>query len=113
VAEIEPMTKDEMRLVLADHLAKFRTWSYAQRVSEHGGFLEHAEGVGADGTTYQMEFNATWDDKPNGDIRVIADLSAEPQKPLLGFLPVYVSDVNDGFIMSPDGSIVAEAETER
>ena len=108
------MTKDEMRAILAQQLAKFRTWSYAQlaerverdRVARD--CLEHVEGTAPDGTQYQIEFNALWDDKPNGDVRVLGSLSAEPQKPLLGFIPIYTPDVTDSFIVSPEGRFVGE-----
>jgi hypothetical protein len=46
-----------------------------------GNFIKSIE-------TSRQEFNAFWDDKPHGDIRVCGDLSADPQKRLLGFLPV-------------------------
>ena len=112
------MTKDEMQSILANHLARFRTWSY-ERLAEHverdrrdHDCLDHCEGTAPDGTTYQMEFNAFWDDKPHGDIRVCGDLSADPQKRRLRFLPVYTPDVTDSFIMSPDGRFVGEDETD-
>jgi len=52
-----------------------------------------------------------WDGKPHGDVRVCGDLSAVPHQTLLGFIPVYVSDVTDSFIMSTDGRFVGEYET--
>jgi hypothetical protein len=107
------MTKDEMRIILAEHLAKFRAWSYAQlaeRVECHD-CLEHIEGTATDGTPYQLEFQAFWDDKAQGDIRVMGDLCAEPQQRCLGFLPIYSADLVDSFIMSPDGRFVGEDET--
>ena len=112
------MTKDEMREILGRHLAKFRTWSYAalsERVEldrKTGDCLEHFEGSGTDGTEYQMEFNAFWDDRPQADIRVAGSFSAVPQRRLLGFLPVFMPHVTDSFIMSPDGSFVDENEEE-
>lgn len=97
-------------------LAAFRMWSYAA-LSAHIGreganrdCLEHFEGTSSDGTDYQLEFNAFWDDKPHGDIRVCGSLSAEPQRQLLGFLPIYIPHLTDSFIMSPDGSFVDEEE---
>jgi hypothetical protein len=107
------MIKDEMRKILSQHLTKFRSWSYpqlAERV-ERDDCLEHIEDTAPDGTKYQMEFQALWDDKPHGAVRVCGDLSAEPQRPLLGFIPVYTPDVTDSFIMSPDGRFVGEHET--
>jgi len=108
------MSKEEMRAILSEHLAKFRVWTYAQlaervkRDRQAHDCLEHIEGTAPDGTRYQMEFQAFWDGKPYGDVRVCGDLSAEPQRPLLGFIPVYTPDVTDSFIMSPDGRFVGE-----
>jgi hypothetical protein len=111
------MSKDEMRKILSEHLATFRTWSYAQlaervvRDRKEHDCLAHVDGTAPDGTEYQMEFQALWNDKPRGEIIVFGDLSAEPQRPLLGFIPIYTPDVTDSFIMSPDGQIVAEHGT--
>lgn len=108
------MTKDDMRKILAEHLAKYRTWSYSQlaeRVDSDRRLhdcLEHIESTASDGTMYQIEFQAFWDDKPQGDVRVIGNLSSEPQKPLWRFIPIYISDVADSFIMRPDGRFVDE-----
>src|SRR5687767_8995080 len=111
------MHKDEMRTILAGHLAKYRTWGYA-KLAEHTERTRHAhdcleqiEGAASDATSYQVEINVFWDDKPQGDIRVCGDLSADPQRPLLGFIPVYVPDVTDSFIMRPNGQFVGEAES--
>ena len=107
-----------MREILGRHLAKFRTWSYAvlsERIElnqKTGDCLEHFEGSGTDGTEYQLEVNAFWDDKPHADILVAGSLSAEPQRRLLGFLPVFMPHVTDSFIMSRDGSFVDENEEE-
>ena len=110
------MSKDEMRKILAERLVKFRAWTYAQlaarvtRDEQAHECLEYVGGTAPDGTQYHMEFQALWDDKPHGDVRVIGALSAEPQRPLLGFIPIYTPDVTDTFIMSPDGRFVGEPE---
>lgn len=104
------MTKDEMRYVLSQHLARYRSWSYVQLAARIGEdcCLETVERTASDGTEYQMEFQVFWDDKPHGDVRVVGDLFAEPQRPLLGFIPIYTPDVTDCFIMSPGGQFVGE-----
>ena len=54
------MSKDDLRKILSEHLAKFRTWSYAQlterveRDRQAHDCLEHVEGIAPDGTQYQM-----------------------------------------------------------
>jgi hypothetical protein len=102
------MTKDEKRAILSQHLAKFRTWSYAELAAriDTDGHLDTAEGYAPDGTEYSLSFDVFWDDKSNGDIRVSGDFSRN--KPFLGFIPIYFSDVCDDFIMSPDGRFVGE-----
>ena len=95
-------------------MARFRSWSYealAERIERdkhHNDCLDYIEIVDKVGTVYYIEFNVFWDDKPQGDVRVCATLSAEPQRMLLGFLPIYRLDVTDSFIMSPEGIFVDE-----
>lgn len=110
------MSKDEMREILTEQLNRFRTWTYAQlaeRVEQDRRdkeCLEHIEGIAADGTAYQIEFQAFWDDRPGGAIRVHGSFSAEPQKPFLGFLPLYSSDVDESFLLDPAAHFLGEKE---
>lgn len=53
-----------------------------------------------DGTQCCVEINAFWDDKPEGDIRVIASIDDGGWR---AFVPVA-----DSFIIAPDGSFVGE-----
>ena len=108
------MDTDDKHLLLAEHLAEFRAWSYdalaaeIDRTRKEHDCLYHTEGVFDDGTEWQMEFNVFWDDKRGGDVRVCGDISTEPQRRLLRILPIYLPDVTDSFIMAPDGSFVGE-----
>jgi hypothetical protein len=110
------MSTDEMRKILAGHMAKFRAWSHAQlaeRVVCDGktrDCLEHIEGTAPDGTEYQMEFQALWNDQPGGAVLVLGDFSTSPQRPLWGFIPIYTPDVTDSFIMSPDSGLMGGPE---
>ncbi|HVS08496.1 MAG TPA: hypothetical protein VMS76_01385 [Planctomycetota bacterium] len=112
------MSKDEMRTLLAEQMARFRAWSYAQLAAKiepdwrKRSHFEFVEGVAPDGTKYIMEFDVLWDDKPQGDIRLLGSLYAFPQRPLWGFLPIYRPDVGDDFIMAPDGRFVGEDDAE-
>ena len=108
-----------MHQVLSEHLAKFRSWTYTQlakRVAQ-GPFwkphdcLEHVAGTAPDGTEYQMEFTVYWNDKPNHEVRVCGGLFAEPQKCLLGFIPIYTADATDSFVMDTDGRFLFEHDT--
>lgn len=108
------MEIDDKQFVLASQLDEFRRWPYEALAAEiartRAGHdcLAFIEGVFADGTAYQMEFNVFWDDKPGGDLRVCADLTTEPRKPWLDFLPVSTPDITDSFIMRSNGSFVDE-----
>ena len=103
-------TGDKQR-VLTKKLEEFRHWTYEALAAEinrtrmNGNSLTHFDGVFADGTEYQIEINVFWDDKRRGDVRVIGDLEAMPQRPVMG---AYTSDVVDSFIMRRDGSFVDE-----
>jgi len=104
------MTKAEMDAVLTDHLANYREWPYDQLAAKvKEGLEDHDESQALDGTEYQVEVQFFWDDKPEGNIRVMADLCAEPQRRLLGILPIYLPHAISCFIMSPDGRFVGEA----
>ena len=74
------MGKDEMSQILSDHLAQYRCWTYERLVAHvDRGRLGHSSATSADGTPYQLSFDAVWDDRPGGNVRVLGDLSAEPQ----------------------------------
>lgn len=108
------MNHDEMHRILSEHLAKFGTWSFAQlaerveRDRRTHDCLDCSEGVAPDGTEYVIEINAYWDDKHEGNVRVCGDISATPQRPLWGFIPIYMPDATDSFIMAPDGRFIGE-----
>lgn len=103
------MTNAEMDGVLSELLAKYCRWSYdrlATKVKQ--GSCDHYDDVAPDGTEYQVEVQFFWDDKPGGNVRVMADLCAEPQRRLLWILPIYIPHGISCFIMSPDGHLVCE-----
>ena len=64
--------------------------------------------MAADGTAYHFEVDAFWDDRLDGRIRVCAYLCIEPQKRLLGFLPLFTADVSECLLVSPDGTVEGE-----
>jgi hypothetical protein len=96
------MTKYDKRAILAEHLAIFRGWTYGDLAARiGGGHLDTTERRAADGTEYSLTVDVFWDDKPHGDIRVIGDLSLN--RPLWGFIPLFIPDVCDSFIALPGG----------
>ena len=108
------METDAKRLVLAKHLEEIRSWTYESLATEidrtrrEHDCLKSGQGVFADGKEYHIELNVFWDDQIGGDVRVCGDLATIPQRPLLGFLPVFIPDVTDSFIMRRDGTFVDE-----
>ena len=65
------MDNTEARQILREHLAGYRTKSYAELLALlKAKQVDTLEVRGASGTEYQMEFECFWDGKPDGDIRV-------------------------------------------
>jgi hypothetical protein len=65
------------------------------------GRIDTPEAVGRSGTHYQIEILFFWDDKPDGDVRVIGSIS--DGRGFRAFVPV-----TESFIMSPEGRFVGE-----
>ena len=106
-----------MRAILSQQLARFRAWTHAQlaerveRDRTAHGCLDSSDGVASDGTAYFIEFNAFWDDRPGGDVRVCGYLSVASQRPLFGFVPIYRPDASQCFIMNPGGQFIGDDES--
>ena len=77
---------------------------------------ETGQVVGASGEQYQFEIQAFWDSRPKGNIRVLAGIDECPHKPVfwsipvLRWIPIYATSVNEDFIMSPEGGFVGGPE---
>ncbi len=65
------MDKSEDKRVLVKHLGKYKAKTYAE-LKELIDELEVCEIAGRSGVLYQLEVQVFWDDKRNGQIRVIA-----------------------------------------
>jgi hypothetical protein len=103
------MNKQEMRAILSEHLARYQGRTHSQlRALVESNQIDTFEVRGESGASYQIEIQFSWDDKPQGDIRVHGSIDENPHRPLLGFLPIYVSSVTDDFILSPQGTFVGE-----
>ena len=108
------MSKEEWNEILSSELKKFRSWSYSalaekiEQTQRERNHLHHIEATAVHGTPYFIDFDVFWDGKSHGDIRVCAFLWSSPQRPLLGFLPIYKCDFSDSFILSPGGRFVGE-----
>ena len=92
-------SREEARALLAAHLAGYRPYPYS-RLAELIGSVETADASGADGAKYQLEVEFFWDDKKEGDIRVLGAIDGGS---ISEFTPM-----TEAFIKAPDGSFVGE-----
>ena len=93
------MDKEEAKTILANELEIYRQRSYEDLL-----YLlntqDTAEIKATSGVIYQLEFQAMWDDKKGGNLRV---MGAIDDGGFRAFVPL-----TDGFILAPDGSFVGE-----
>ena len=64
------MDRQEALDLLNPKLEKYRRLSYSELTSRVGD-KEFPEAVGPSGVEYQIEIQIRWDDKPDGDVRVM------------------------------------------
>lgn len=93
------MSKEVARSVLQRQLEELRRFPYAS-LARMVGRSETKVLDGSDGTRYQVEIEAHWDDAEGGDVRVIVAVDD-------GGWRAY-APLNDSFIMSPAGRFVGE-----
>ena len=67
------MDRKEAATVLDECLGKYRNKAYSELVPAIGS-LQTFEAGETDRATYQVEVQVFWDDKPGGDIRIIASI---------------------------------------
>lgn len=94
------MNKTEYLDLLAPIISDYRRRDYAFWLPYLSGEPIVSEIVAPDGTECCIEINAFWDDKPDGDIRVVFSIDDGKWR---AFVPV-----TDSFIIAPDGSFVGE-----
>jgi hypothetical protein len=93
------MNDQEALGLLERELAKFRPLSHADLAQRIGGSLT-SECAGAGGAIYQIEMDVLWDDRPGGDIRVMASIDNGGWRAL--------APLTRSFIKRADGSFVDE-----
>lgn len=94
------MDKAAYLSLLAPIVAEQRGRGYAFWLPYITGEVIVLDITAPDGTQCCVEINAMWDDKPDGNIRVIASIDDGGWR---AFVPV-----SDSFIVAPDGSFVGE-----
>ena len=96
------MDTKEARSILAKHLARYRSRSYAALADLiREGRVETAEEVLPSGSRYQIEIQFFWDDKPDGSARVLGCI--DDGRGMRAFFPL-----TDSFILSSAGTFVGE-----
>jgi hypothetical protein len=96
------MDKQEAHSILAEHLTRYRSRSYAELAAcVRQGRIDTPEMVAPSGSWYQIEVQFFWDDKPNSDVRVSGSIS--DGRGIRAFVPL-----SDSFILSPEGTFVGE-----
>lgn len=91
------MDKLEATPILRKHLARYRKRAYAD-LRTLLDQEETLEVVADSGKWYQLEFQILWDDRPDGNLRVIGSIDDGGVR---AFFPL-----TESIIMTPDGSLV-------
>lgn len=93
------MNKEEAEVVLSKLLAGYKANSYSDLLRLLN--TQDTSEVTADsGATYQVEFQAVWDDKEDGNLRIMGCIDDGGMR---AFMPL-----TDDFIMTPNGEFVGE-----
>ncbi len=96
------MDKKEAHSILTQHLGRFRTRSYAELASwVRDAHTEIIQAGGESATHYEVEIQFFWDDKPDGNVRVLGSIS--DGRGIRALVPL-----TDSFILSPEGRFVGE-----
>ena len=93
------MDNEQAAGVLAEYLATYRAKSSVV-LKELVGQTEGYDVAAPDYVVYQIKVQVFWDNKPDGDIRVMGAIDDGGWR---AFIPLC-----DDFIMAPDGSFVDE-----
>lgn len=97
--DLKQMDKEEAKIVLNTLLAKYRAKTYNDL--QYLLNEQDISGVEAEsGAMYQLEIQAVWDDKKDGNLRVMGSVDGGG---LRAFMPL-TSD----FIISPNGEFIGE-----
>jgi hypothetical protein len=97
------MDKKEARLILAEHLARYRSRPYAKLAALAWEVRTNTpEAVVPSGVRYQIEVQFFSNDKPDGDVPVSASVD---DRGIPAFFPV-----TDDFILSPEERFLRECK---
>jgi hypothetical protein len=68
------MNEQEAKEILTRKLHEYRRKPYSELIRMIGGSPETSKSQGGSGALYSVEIQALWDNKPNGNIRVIGSI---------------------------------------
>ena len=89
----------DWKAIRAAALTRFRAMSY-EALTRLVGTSETSEVRSDSGTTYSVQVDVFWDDRPNGPVRVMAMID---DGGITAFMPK-----SDDFIMTPNGDLMGE-----
>ena len=93
------MNKQEAKNIIQNELKKYRLKSYDELKEIIDNPITYEMPL-PKGAKYQIEIETFWDDKPNGNIRVIGSID---DGGIRAFVPI-----TDDFIKSPSGKFIGE-----
>jgi len=96
----EEMNKKEAKELLSNELNKYRKLDYSELRRHIDADPYTSELKLENGNWYQFEIQVFWDDKPEGDIRVIGSVDDGGWR---AFVPM-----SESFILAPSGKFVDE-----
>lgn len=94
------MDKKEARKIIGTELEQFRDKPYSELVQMISSEPITFDRVSQTGKMYQIEIQAFWDDKPNGNIRVSGSIDGGG---LRSFTPI-----TEDFIKNPENEFIGE-----
>lgn len=92
--------KKEAKQIIREQLLKFRSKPYSELIQMLGKEPITYEIAGQSEIKYQIEIQVFWDDRPNGDIRVMGNID---DGGLRSFYPL-----TDDFVKNPMNNFVGE-----
>ncbi len=91
------MNKQEAQKILTEKIAKYRKLSYDELKKIMNNPVA-SEITAPSGVWYQLEIQAFWDDKSNGDIRVMAAIDDGGLRAFIPLTECFIKDSLNNFI---------------
>lgn len=92
------MNKNEARQIIRAELEPYRAKPYSELTEMIDAEPVIGEATGPGGTLYQIEIQAFWDGKPNGDIRVIGSIDDGGWRAIFPLTEDFIKSPSDKFV---------------